>query len=130
MTHAVVLAIAAAMSTYPVIDRSYLFSNFHAAAVNASAADQGTAIGDVSLGRDSVIIKPVSIPTTPLVSRAPIVHVVVLGDSLDSIGQKYNLPWRYIVWSNPGLKLPLTLRRPINLPPLPALVSVVMKGHT
>src|SRR5258708_19504055 len=126
MTHAVVLAIALAISSYTAIDRSFL-PTFHAAAVTAAAAYEG-AVGDVSLGRDSVIIKPVAIPTTPLVSRAPIVHIVVLGDTLDSIGQKYNLPWRYIVWSNPGLKLPLTLGRPIKLAPLPGVVVVVRKG--
>src|SRR5258708_8920330 len=101
MTHAVVLAIAAAMSTYTVIDRSYLFSNFHAAAVNASAADQGTAIGDESLGRDSVIIKPFSIPTTPLVSRAPIVHLIAHADSLESIVRHSNLPCRHATLSSP-----------------------------
>jgi len=128
MTHAVVLAIALAISSYTVIDRSFM-PTFHAAAVTAAAAYEG-AVGDVSLGRDSVIIKPVSIPTTPLVSRAPIVHIVALGDTLDSIGQKYNLPWRYIVWSNPGLKLPLTVGRPIRLAPLPGVVVVVRKGDT
>jgi LysM repeat protein len=128
MTHAVVLAIALAISSYTAIDRSFL-PTFHAAAVTAAAAYEG-AVGDVSLGRDSVIIKPVSIPTTPLVSRAPIVHIVALGDTLDTIGQKYNLPWRYIVWSNPGLKLPLTVGRPIKLAPLPGVVVVVRKGDT
>src|SRR5258708_32317978 len=102
MTHAVVLAIALAISSYTVIDRSFL-PTFHAAAVTAAAAYEG-AVGDVSLGRDSVIIKPVSIPTTPLVSRAPIVHAVVLGDSRDSIGQKNNLPGRNTTWPNPGGK--------------------------
>jgi len=130
MTHAVVLAIAAAMTSYTTIDRSYLFSNFHAAAVTASAADQGVSVGDVSVGRDSVIIKPVSIPTAPLVSRAPIVHIVAQGDTLESIGQKYNLPWRYVLWSNPGLHLPLTVGRPVKLPPVPGVVIVVRKGDT
>ena len=130
MTHAVVLAIAAAMSTYTVIDRSYLFSNFHAAAVSAAAADQGAAVGDVSLGRDSVIIKPVSIPTTPLVSRAPIVHVIAQGDTLESVGRQYNLPWRDVLWSNPGLRLPLTVGRPIKVPPVPGVVVGVKKGDT
>jgi LysM repeat protein len=130
MTHAVVLAIAAAMSGYTVVDRNFLFPTFHAAAVNASAADQGVAVGDVSLGRDSVIIKPVSIPTAPLVSRAPIVHIVVPGDTLETIGQQYDLPWRYVLWSNPGLRLPLTVGRPVKLPPVPGVVVIVKKGDT
>ena len=130
MTHAVVLAIAAAMSTYTAIDRSYLFSNFHAAAVNASAADQGATVGDVSLGRDSMIIKPISIPTAALPSRAPIVHIVAQGDTLESIGKQFNLPWRDVLWSNPGLRMPLIVGRPLEVPPVPGVVVVVKKGDT
>jgi LysM repeat protein len=129
LTHAVVLAIAAAMSSYTAVDRSF-FPNFHASAVTAAAADQGVAAGDVSLGRDSLIIKPLSIPTSPLVSHAPIVHVVVQGDTLESIGRQFNLPWRDIVWSNPGLRMPLTVGRPVKLPPVPGVVVVVRRGDT
>src|SRR5258707_5294300 len=110
MTHAVVLAVALAISGYTVIDRNFLPA-FHATGVTSAAASEG-AVGDVSLGRDSVIIKPISIPTTPLVSRAPIVHVVAQGDTLESIAARYNLRWRDVVWSNPGLRLPLTLGLP------------------
>jgi LysM repeat protein len=129
MTHAVVLAIADAMSSYTVIDRNFS-SNFHAAAVTAAAADEGAAVSDVSLGRDSVIIKPLSIPTAPLVSHAPIVHIVVQGDTLESIGRQFNLSWREIVWSNPGLRMPLTVGRPVKLPPVPGVVVVARKGDT
>lgn len=129
MTHAVVLAIAGAMSGYTTVDRNF-FPNFHAAAVTAAAAEQGLAVGDVSLGRDSVIIKPLSIPTSPLVSHAPIVHIVVQADTLESIGRQFNLPWRDIVWSNPGLRMPLTVGRPIKLPPMPGVVVVVRRGDT
>jgi LysM repeat protein len=129
MAHAVVLAIAAAMSGYTVVDRN-VFTNFHAAAVNASAADQGVTVGDVSLSRDSVIIKPLAIPTAPLVSHAPIVHIVAQGETLESIGRQFNLPWRDIVWSNPGLRMPLTEGRSVKLPPVPGVVVVVRKGDT
>jgi murein DD-endopeptidase MepM/ murein hydrolase activator NlpD len=128
MTHAVVLAIAVAISSYTAIDRNYLPS-FHAAAVTSAAAYEG-AVGDVSLGRDSVIIKPISIPTSPLVSRAPIVHIVLQGDTLDSIARQFNLRWRDIVWSNPGLRMPLTVGRPLKLPPVPGVVVVVRRGDT
>jgi LysM repeat protein len=128
ISHALVLAIALAVSSYAAIDRNF-FPNFHAAAVAAAAADEG-AVGDVSLGRDSVIIKPVSIPTSPLVSRAPIVHIVGQADTLESIGLQFNLPWRDIVWSNPGLRMPLTAGRPIKLPPVPGIVVVVKRGDT
>jgi LysM repeat protein len=129
MVHAVVLAIAAAISSYTVIDRN-LFPNFHAGAVTSAAANEGVAGSEVMLGRDSVIIKPVSIPTSPLVSRAPIVHVVASGDTLESIGRQFNLPWRDVLWSNPGLRMPLTLGRPLKLPPVPGVVVVVKKGDT
>jgi LysM repeat protein len=128
MTHAVVLAIAVAISSYTAIDRNYLPS-FHAAAVTSAAAYEG-AVGDVSLGRDSVIIKPISIPTSPLVSRAPIVHIVLQGDTLESIARQFNLRWRDIVWSNPGLRMPLTVGRPLKLPPVPGVVVVVRRGDT
>src|SRR5713101_4477865 len=117
-----------AMSGYAAIDRSF-FPNFHPA-VTAVAADEGLAAGDLSLGRESIIIKPLSIPISPLVSRAPIVHFVVGGDTLESIGQQFNLTWREVVWSNPGLRMPLTVGRPIKLPPVPGVVVVVRSGDT
>jgi len=128
MTHIVVLVIAMAMSGYAAIDRSF-FPNFHPA-VTAVAADEGLAAGDLSLGRESIIIKPLSIPISPLVSRAPIVHFVVGGDTLESIGQQFNLTWREVVWSNPGLRMPLTVGRPIKLSPVPGVVVVVRIGDT
>src|SRR5580704_12057732 len=128
MTHAVVLALAGAMSSYATVDRNY-FPNSHAAAVTAAASDGGVA-GDVSLGRDSVIIKAIPIPTTPLVSRVPIVHMVAPGDTLESIGRQFNLPWRYILWSNPGLRLPLTIGRPLEVAPVPGVVVTVKRGDT
>ena len=128
MTHAVVLAIALAISGYTVIDRNFL-PGFHAAPVTSAAAYEG-AVGDVAVSRDSVIIKPISIPTAPLVSRAPILHTVAPGDTLESIGSQFNLPWRDIVWSNPGLRMPLAVGRTLKLPPLPGVVVVVRRGDT
>jgi LysM repeat protein len=129
MTHAMVLAIASAMSGYSVTDRDF-FPNQQAAAVTAAAAEEGLTVGDVSLGRDNVIIKPLSIPTSPLVSHARIEHTVVPGDTLESIGRQFNLPWRYVVWSNPGLHMPLTVGRPIEVPPVPGVVVIVRSGDT
>jgi len=129
MTHFMVLAIAGAMSSYTTIDRGF-FPNLHAAAVTAAAADGGVAVGDVTLGRDSAIVKPLSIPASPLVSHAPIVHTVVQGDTLESLGRQFSLPWRYVVWSNPGLRMPLTVGRPLRLAPVPGVVVVVRRGDT
>ncbi|HEX9100128.1 MAG TPA: M23 family metallopeptidase [Candidatus Dormibacteraeota bacterium] len=129
MTHAVVLALASAIFGYSATDRNF-YSNFHAGPVADAAAYEGLAIGDLSLGRDSVIIKPISVPTSPLVSRAPIVHIVAPDDTLESIGRQYNLSWREVVWSNPGLRMPLTVGRPIKLPPVRGVVVVVRNGDT
>src|SRR5260370_7149983 len=128
MTHAVVLATAAAISSYSAMDRSF-FPTFHAGAVTAIAA-QGVAVGDLSLGGDSVIIKPLSIPTSALLSRAPIVHLRGRDDTLESTGRQFNLSWREVLWSNPGLRMPLTVGRPIKLPPVPGVVVVVRTGDT
>ena len=117
------------MSSYATIDRGF-FPNFHAAAVTAAAADEGVAVGDTTLGRDSVIIKPLSIPTSPLVSHAPIVHMVIPGDTLESLGLQFNLPWRYVLWSNPGLRMPLKVGQPLKLAPVPGIVAVVKRGDT
>src|SRR6267143_3721418 len=129
MTHALVLAIAGAISGYATFDRPF-FASSHAVAVTAAAANEGVAVGGVSLGRDSVIIKPLAIPTRPLVSHAPIVRIVAQGDTLESIGRQFNLPWRYILWSNPGLRLPLTVGRTLKLAPVPGVVVTVKKGDT
>jgi murein DD-endopeptidase MepM/ murein hydrolase activator NlpD len=129
MTHSVVLAIAVSLSSYTAIDRNFL-PNSHAPTVTAAAAEPGLAIGDLSLGRDSDIIKPLSIPTSPLVSHAPFVYTVAQGDTLESIGRQFNLPWRDIVWSNPGLRMPLTVGRTLKLPPEPGVVVVVKRGES
>jgi murein DD-endopeptidase MepM/ murein hydrolase activator NlpD len=128
MIHIVVLATAAAISSYSAVDRNF-FPTFHAGAVSAIAA-QGVAVGDLSVGGDSVIIKPLSIPTSALASRAPIVHFIAEGDTLESIGRQYNLSWREVVWSNPGLRMPLTVGRQIKLPPVRGVVVVVRNGDT
>ena len=117
------------MCGYTAFDRN-INPNLHAPAFTAAAAAGTLAGGQIAVGRDSVIIKPLSIPTSPLISRAPVVHIVEPGDTLESIGQQFNLPWRDIVWSNPGLRMPLTVGRAIELPPVPGAVVVVKKGDT
>ena len=129
MIHIVVLTVAGAIFSYSAADRNF-YSNFHAGPVADAAAYDGLALGDFSLGRDSVIIKPISVPTSPLVSRAPIVHVIGPDDTLESIGRQFNLSWREVLWSNPGLRMPLPVGRSIKLPPVPGVVVVVRAGDT
>jgi murein DD-endopeptidase MepM/ murein hydrolase activator NlpD len=130
-THAVVLLTAAAISGYGAFDRSFSASlSPRPGSVNAQAATEEGAVGDISLGRYSTIIKPVSIPTSPLPNRKPILYTVKQGDSLESIARAFNIPWRDITWSNPGLRLPLKQGQTLKLPPVPGVVVVVKSGDS
>src|SRR5260370_30994055 len=128
MTHAVVLATAAAISSYSAMDRSF-FPTFHAGAVTAIAA-QGVAVGDLSLGGHSVIIKPLSIPTSALLSRAPIVHIIGRDDTLEIIGQHVNISFSEVLWSNLGQSMPMSVGVAIKLTPVPGVVAFVATEHT
>ena len=126
MIHAVVLLVATVLSGYGL---SSQLSAVHDA-VNAAATSSGGTVGDFSLGRGATIIKPVSIPTAVLPSRAPILYTVRSGDTLDSIAQALNIPFREITWSNPGLRLPLRPGLVLRLPPVPGFVVVVHPGDS
>ena len=117
------------MAGYSAMDRE-LYPGLRTPGVTSASADQSVAGGDLALGRDSVIIKPISVPTSALPNRAPILYTVTEGDTLESIGKQFKLPWRDIVWSNPGLRMPLKVGRPIKLPPVPGVVVVVRKSDT
>jgi murein DD-endopeptidase MepM/ murein hydrolase activator NlpD len=128
-SHAAVLLIATAMSGYGAVDVSMSLAA-RAGAVDAKAADEGGLYGDLLLGRDGTIIKPVSIPTAPLPNHKAIGYMVKAGDTLDSVARAYGITFRQITWSNPGLRLPLKVGRTLNLPPVPGVVVVVKKGDS
>jgi LysM repeat protein len=106
LTHAVVLAIAIAISGYASLDRHYQ-SSFTASlgAVNAEAtvSGEGGAVGDVSLGRFSTIIKPIAIPASAPVSHAAVTYTVASGENLKAIARKFNVTVAQIRWSNTNL---------------------------
>lgn len=120
------LLIATAMSGYGAVDLNTSLAA-RAGAVNAKAESQ---IGDVLMGRDSTIIKPVSIPIAPLPNRKVIRYTVQAGDTLDSIARTYGVTFRQITWSNPGLRLPLKVGQTLKMPPVPGVVVVVRKGDS
>lgn len=101
-----------------------------AGAVNAEAAGDGASFGDVALGRDSTIIKPLSIPNEALPSRAPIRYTVNESDTIDAIAQQFGITMRDVIWSNPGLKLPLRMGQTLEIPPVPGAVVMVRRGDT
>jgi LysM repeat protein len=122
MTHAVVLLLAAAL--YGVSFSIYLKPTN--GTIDARAAN----IGDVSMGRDTAIIKPIPIPTSPLPSRAPILYTVKAGDTPAGIAKTLGVTLREITWSNPGLRVPLKVGRVLLLAPVHGFVVAVKKGDS
>lgn len=101
-----------------------------AAALDAMAANAQDVLGNVAIGRDSAIIKPLSIPTAALPDRRVIRYTVAKGDTLDTIAQALGVTLREITWSNPGLRLPLKVGETLYLPPVPGVVVITKKGDT
>jgi LysM repeat protein len=126
VTHAVFLLIAGVLSGYNV--SGYLKPA--QGPVDARAANVGGAVGDVPMGRGTTIIKPLSIPTSALPSRAPIFYKVKAGDTLVGIAKTLGVPFRDITWSNPGLHLPLKVGEVLRLPPVPGFVVAVKSGDS
>jgi len=118
-----VLLIAAAMSSHGGFATNVSLAS--RGAVIAEAAQEGGQFGDIVLGRNGTIIKPISIPTSPLPNRKPIRYTVKAGDTLDSIAHAFGITFREITWSNPGLRLPLRVGQTLKLPPVPGVVVVV-----
>src|SRR2546429_7367910 len=103
LTHAVVLGIAVAMSSYAAIDRhipTTLTARLGPVNAEAVMVGDGGQYGDVSLGRYSTVIKPVSIPTSAPVSRQPFVYTVAAGEDLTVIATKFHGSVAEIRWSN------------------------------
>ena len=123
------LLVAVAMSGYGAVDLNTSLAA-RAGAVDARAAAEGGQFGDVLLGRDSTIIKPVSIPIAPLPNHKPIRYTVQAADTLDSIARVHGITLRQITWSNPGLRLPLKAGQTLKLPPVPGVVVIVKNGDS
>lgn len=128
-SHGAVLLIAALISGYTTIDVR-LAPASNRGAFDVQAATDTTLIGDVTLNRDSTIIKPISIPLAPMPNRKPIAYTVVAGDTLQDIAEAHQVPLRDVLWSNPGLRLPLKPGEVLALPPEPGAVVVVKAGDT
>jgi LysM repeat protein len=135
LTHAVVLAVAVAISSYATMDRHFPTSlTARLGAVNASAdvvSDGGT-IGDVSLGRYATIIKPVSIPTSAPINRDPVVYSVAAGETLTTIAAKYGVTVSQIRWSNTNLIASdaVATGQQVIIPPVPGIVVTTKASDT
>jgi len=106
LTHAVVLGIAVAMSSYAAMDRHFpttLTARLGPVNAEAVVVGEGGDVGDVSMGRYSTIIKPVAIPTSAPQSHQAFVYSVAAGENLSAIASKYHVSVAEIRWSNTNL---------------------------
>jgi LysM repeat protein len=103
-------------------------------AVNASAASEseGGTVGDVSLGRYSTIIKPVSIPTSAPINRQPLLYSVAAGETLATIAARYGVTVSQIRWSNTNLIASdsIATGQAIIIPPVPGIVVTTKASDT
>ena len=129
VSHGLVVLIAVVISGYGAADLVFSVSA-RAGGLNAGIPDDGFALGNLAMGRDSVIIKPVSIPTAAMPSRKAILYRVKDGDTLDSVAQAFAITLREVTWSNPGLRLPLKAGQTLSLPPMPGVVATVKPGDS
>jgi peptidoglycan endopeptidase LytE len=135
LTHAVVLAVAVALSGYASIEHHSASSFSRLGAVNAQALvfGQGGSVGDVTFGRYSTIIKPVDIPTSAPVSHLPSVYTVQAGEGLTAIAAKFHVTVAQLRWSNGALfNSPPTILpgEQLIIPPVPGVVVTVKLGDT
>jgi LysM repeat protein len=135
LTHAVVLAIAVAISGYASMDRHFQSSlTARLGAVNAEAVvtGEGGTVGDVSLGRYSTIIKPIAIPLAAPISHTPITFTVAAGQDLKAIAAKFHVTVSQIRWSNTDLissQVVATGDR-LVIPPVKGIVVTIKSGDT
>jgi murein DD-endopeptidase MepM/ murein hydrolase activator NlpD len=129
VSHALVLLIAATITGYSAgnLDVSL---RAHDGPFAAHAAGGDEVYGGLDLNRDTVIIKPLSIPTQALPDRKPIAYRVRAGDTLDSIARGLGIPFRELTWSNPGLRLPLQPGQVLLVPPVQGVVVAFKAGDT
>jgi LysM repeat protein len=135
LTHAVVLAVAVAISSYATMDRHFpsaLTSRLGAVNAEAVVVSEGGTVGDVSLGRYSTIIKPVSIPTSAPINRMPVTYSVAAGENLTTIAAKYGVTVSQIRWSNTNLIASdsVSTGQQIVIPPVPGIVVTTKATDT
>ena len=103
-------------------------------AVNAEAvvSGEGGTVGDVSLGRYSTIIKPVSIPLSAPISHTPKAYRVQEGETLKAIAAKFHVTVSQIRWSNTNLISSdvVATGDQIVIPPVPGIVVTAKASDT
>ena len=129
------LAVAIAISGYATMDRhfpSLLTARLGAVSADAQVMSDGGTVGDVSLGRYSTIIKPVSIPTSAPIDRSPKLYSVAPGETLSTIAAKYGVTVAQIRWSNTNLMSTDSVNTgdQLVIPPVPGIVVTTKASDT
>jgi LysM repeat protein len=123
------------MSSYASVDHQfpgYLTARLGAVNAEAVVVGEGGQVGDVSLGRYSTIIKPVSIPTSAPVNHKPLVYSVAAGENLAAIANKFHVSVAEIRWSNTNLYSSDTVATgdQITIPPVHGVVVTTKSSDT
>ncbi len=129
------LAVAVAISSYATLDRQFptsLTARLGAVNAEATVVSEGGTVGDVSLGRFSTIIKPVSIPTSAPINHMPFTYGVAPGENLTRIAAKYNVTVSQIRWSNTNLISTDSVATgdQLVIPPVPGIVVTTKATDT
>jgi len=111
---------------------AYLTSRLGTVNAEAVVESEGGTAGDISLGRYSTIIKPVSIPSSAPISHEPFTYTVQAGETLDSIAAKYKVTVAQLRWSNTNLfsNDSVATGDQIVIPPVPGVVVTVKTSDT
>jgi LysM repeat protein len=105
-------------------------------AVNAEGlvGIEGGSVGDVSLGRTTTIIKPISVPTAAPVSRAARVYTAASGDNVAALAARFGVSEESIRWSNFGslsqLEQDVSAGESLIIPPVNGVAVQIAAGDT
>ena len=137
ITHGVVLVIVLALSGYASLGHGLPASlSLRLGAVNAEGLiiGQGGQVGDIAMGRASVIVKPIGVPTSAPVSHSPITYEVKGGETLKDLSARYKVTTDSIRWSNfsalKNISKDVSTGQKIVIPPVDGLVVTTQQGDT
>lgn len=126
ISYAAILLITTAVLGYAAVRISMARTGSHVAQVGRDV----DLSGDSVLGGDSTIPQPISTPPSAEPNHEPIVYTTKAGDTIAGIARTFRIPPRDVIWSNPGLRLPLRTGRTLELPPVPGVVVLVKEGDS
>ena len=126
--------IAIGLASYSSVNRGLTGGLLRLGVANPQARSmaQGGQVADISLGRDGVVQKPMTMPKAVTVPHDPIKYTVAPNDDLKTIAARFNVTIAELRWSNPRLG---TVARPkagdvLLVPPIAGVVVEVRAGDT